>query len=383
MKFKKTKHRLSFVNDNSLFERCFGLPFLIAALCVLYKVLFSSEINGKEATGLVRLLTFIFSIPFACIGLFLFFGFKQIIVDKKRKKITTIWGVLFPIKKTVQALPEANFIQHDSEVRTNRSENSHSRSYTMYMLSLTKGEESTEIFECQDILKTRRISEYLSSFLELPIKDTSLGSELTSQPDELDLSLKEMLSKNFETVERPQIPKNLINRVSEGYDDNYQPSTIIKFRSLAKREPGLFKFLIVVFTLASSILSYRVYSFTSNYSGEHYISDLGKDSFTFIVFVCLVALIGSSVHLLKSLIQLKVSISSNQLVMKTSLIVPLKSTKIDLDQIENLILKKGYKDIYADLTTIGDKACVRLLKAFAIEEVKYLDQLIKHKVQKA
>ena len=68
--------------------------------------------------------------------------------------------------------------------------------------------------------------------------------------------------------------------------------------------------------------------------------------------------------------------------MKKNLIVPLKSTKIDLDQIENLILKKGYKDIYADLTTIGDKVCVRLLKAFDIEEVKYLDQLIKYKVQK-
>ena len=138
--------------------------FSNCALCVLYKVLFSAEINGKEATGLVRFLTFIFSIPFACIGLFLFFGFKQIIIDKKRKKITTIWGVIFPIKKTFQTLPEANFIQHDSEVRTNRSGNNYSRSYTMYMLSLTKGEESTEIFECQDILETRRISEYLSSF---------------------------------------------------------------------------------------------------------------------------------------------------------------------------------------------------------------------------
>ena len=324
----------------------------------------------------------IFSIPFSCIGLFLFFSFKEIIIDKRKGQFTEAWGVVFPFRRTVKSLPKCNFVELHSEVRESRDSNGHSKSYTMYILCLTYGEMSTQIWESNDLLETRMFSEKLASLMLVPIKDTSLGTEIIRQVDELNLSLGKILRKNSTTVDKPKIPETLATRIDEGYDNTNKVSTIVKFRSLAHRCPGYLYFILTVSSIAVSILLYRVYSFRSSYSGQNFIPDLAKDSFSFIVFICLIALIVSSVKLFESLIQTKIGISSSQLVITKGIILPFKSKQVKLDQIENLIVKEAPKKVIADITAVGDKFCIQLLKDFDLEEVQFLEQLIKFKAQK-
>ena len=178
----------------------FGLPFLLAGLFVMASPLVPGKYQPKESkTG--RPMPIYFAIPFggifATVGAALVLGRAGKRIDRRAGTVSTWWGLLVPFRCKEMPLADFDKVAITHEVR--RSKNS---TYTVYPVRLRgEGSAKVDVETPRDEAKARALGEEIAKFLTLPLHDSSVGSVVIRQADELDESLRERAERTGERAE--------------------------------------------------------------------------------------------------------------------------------------------------------------------------------------
>ena len=184
----------------------FGLPFLAAGLFILGMGLGMVPVkNGPPK---------VFAIPFGSIfglvGFAMMFGRRGCRMDKKRGTIESWSSLLIPLSRKVREIADFTRVTVTREVR--RSDKS---TYTVFPVRIM-GEDPKAKLDLQESTKyekSRALAEQVAQFLELPLADSSTGSEVVRAPDELDKSLKERVRQSTDAVALPDSPPDMQTRI--------------------------------------------------------------------------------------------------------------------------------------------------------------------------
>lgn len=141
-----------------------------------------------------------FGLAFAAAGAGVLLGRAGVILNRRDCTVTTWWGLLVPFRRTRRELAEFAQVVLNREVR--RSKNS---MYTVYPVRLG-GPKPVLIEEPRDYARARRVAEEISAFLSRPLADSSSGTLIVRQPDELDESLRDHARRTGARWELPPQP---------------------------------------------------------------------------------------------------------------------------------------------------------------------------------
>ncbi len=184
----------------------FGLPFFLAGIGVIVLTFVPREIRGGDEIPIF------FGIPFggifAFVGSMFLFGRAGVVIDKSSGSVTKWWGLLVPMKSTTYKISQFEKVALSKEIR--RSKNS---SYTVYPVKLVGSADEVDISAERDFNKGRSDAEKLAKFLNLPIHDSSEGSERIRETEELDQTVKERFESGAISNEVPETPANLKSKI--------------------------------------------------------------------------------------------------------------------------------------------------------------------------
>jgi uncharacterized membrane protein len=183
----------------------FGLPFLAAGLFVLVAPAFGVVIHsegGGEAPAATR---FLLGGLFSLIGAAIAFGRAGVILDRSREEASFWWGLLIPLKRRTRPLSDFELVALHREVRTTRSSNGGSQSYTVFPVRLraTQGEDE-ELSSPRSRQPARAQAERVAKFLDFGMADATGEGETVRAAGTLDHSLREQLRDDPPPV--PQQP---------------------------------------------------------------------------------------------------------------------------------------------------------------------------------
>ena len=266
-------------------------------------------------------------------------GFKKYIIDKRRKTITKSWGVLVPFHSKYQPLMEIDFIEVNVEVRVHRGSEGGTTRTTVYPVKLSHGRDKEVIAEPRNLLEARRLSERVSLFLQLPIKDSSLGVTLHREVDELDASIKDMMKMYGVKVENPKVPNSLKNRITVDYNNDGEKITTVSFGQFYKQDPKPFTFFLTVLVMAYSVLVYKTFTFESSHEGSTYFFDLIDHHFALTSIIPGLIALAVSKKVLLALMKESVAISATKLKHTRSLFL-LFSKCLPLVNLEHIIVRE-------------------------------------------
>ena len=188
----------------------FGLPFLLTGLFVIG---FSFWEPPSEGGGPPLLVTVIFGSIFTALGTALMFGRSGMIIDRMKGTIVRWSGLLVPMKKTTYPLGYHDRITIRKDLR--RSEK---RTYYAYPIVLNVSHSASEgiVFdEPTNYPQARRAAEEITTFLKLPLVDTTSGKEVIRAPDKLDESIREHARRTIEGMAAFDPPPGMRARVQE------------------------------------------------------------------------------------------------------------------------------------------------------------------------
>jgi hypothetical protein len=378
MKIKNSIDTLSCRMGNGRTVLIIGLPFFLMGSFFFWGGLTAEEINEAPPSVALRFGFCAFSSIFIFIGLSLIAGFKATKLDRRRQTLTCSWGILFPLYSKTEALPEVQSIEMTVEVRVSKNSDGASSRTTVYPVRLIQGSDKTTINEPLDLLAARALSENLSRFLNVPITDSSLGVKLFREVDELDASVSEMMKKYDETVPKPEVPQSLQGKVHEDYNHDCEKGTRVTFMRHAQRDPKIFSFFAGVSLLSLLALAYRFPPLLSANSVS--VTDLFERCFSFFFLIPFVIFIASTRKVIFALVQASIMVSASKLTYSKSLLLSLKKT-VPLNSLEHLLLREILQGKTAKLTLVSDKLCMDILEYHDLEDVRYVEQLIKYSTQ--
>lgn len=179
----------------------FGLPFMAAGIGIMCLPLLPELANNKTDAPLWFF--FIFGAIFASIGTIFTLGRRGLFLDKRMNIVTTWWGLLIPFKTSTYDLTQFTKMTITKEVR--KSKNS---SYTVYPVRLV-GEESISIGENREYHASRKLAEEIAKFIGISVADSTSGTEMIREAEELDETIREKVQKKGEIKEIPPAPPNM------------------------------------------------------------------------------------------------------------------------------------------------------------------------------
>ena len=187
----------------------FGLPFLATGLFVIGFPFLGSPLAGG---GPPLIVTVIFGSVFTALGSALMFGRSGTIIDRRKGSIVQWSGLLVPMKKTTYPLGFHDRITIRKDLRR-----SNKRTYYAYPIVL-KGSHGTSegiVFdEPTDYPQARRTAEEITTFLRLPLVDTTSGKDVIREPDKLDESIRERAKRTKESVASVHPPPSTWTRMA-------------------------------------------------------------------------------------------------------------------------------------------------------------------------
>ena len=362
--------------------KLFGLPFFLIGSFFFWGGLTTDKINDGPPTFLMRFAFCSFSSIFILLGLILIAGFSKIVINKREKIWKKYWGIIIPFWQSTEDLEDFKHIEICDEVRVSRSKNGGSRRTTVYPVRLRQNSKNKrEICEHKNLLKSRALSESLSRFFQIPIEDTSLGIKLERDHDEVDNNIREMLKKYDVKVDKPEVPKSLENRNQEGYNSDGEKCTIVTFQRLGLRDKGPLLFFIIINCISGAFILYFLLTFNTEKEGFEILFDILKHFFAFLFIAPLVIFIGSIKFTFRGLAQTSLSITKHKLTVVKNLGLSFK-TKVDLDQLEHLIVRTLKEDKQTGkLTLISDRQYLEVAEYQSLEELRYVEKLIQYYIQ--
>lgn len=135
-----------------------------------------------------------------------------VMLDQRRRTVTTWWGLLVPFHKTEHLFSQAG---HVTLSREEREVSDHS--YEVFPVGLEgAGAGAITLREPRDYDEARRLAEKIAKFLHLGIRDRSSGEEVVRDPGALDESIRQKAKRLGVTSRMPQQPKGARSSVSFG-----------------------------------------------------------------------------------------------------------------------------------------------------------------------
>jgi hypothetical protein len=188
----------------------FGLPFLLTGLFVIGFPFLGSPPPGG---GPPLVVTVIFGSVFTVLGTALMFGRSGMTINRRKGSIVQWSGLLVPMKKTTYPLGYYDRITIRKDLRRSKK-----RTYYAYPIAL-KGSHGTRegiVFdEPTDYPQARRTAEEITTYLRLPLVDTTSGKDVVREPDKLDESIRERAKRTKESVASFHPPPGMRARVTE------------------------------------------------------------------------------------------------------------------------------------------------------------------------
>lgn len=182
----------------------FGLPFAVAG-----GAFFIASVMGK-VEGMPWWGGVLFSLPFMLIGfgVMTFRSAKEF--DPRRRKWRVWWGFVFPWRVREGDFDDVERIEMTREKRTKSSgsgSNRTTRTVIVFPVRVhLKGGEPIDVKEPEDFLEARGLAERISKAAEKPLHDRSGEQLVVTQPDELDMSIREKVRRRGEPLEIPPEP---------------------------------------------------------------------------------------------------------------------------------------------------------------------------------
>jgi hypothetical protein len=177
-----------------------GIPFLVGGSAILGWSLM--RLFAVDAALLIW--TLVIGLVLAGVGAVLVFGRAGVTIDKARGQMTKWYGLPAPVYTTRHAL------KHLQEIRVCREERGDSDStHIVYPVRLEGPGGRVTITEPTDYQLSRRTGEQIARFLEAPMVDTTLGTEIRREPAELDESLRDRLIRTGADVAWPEPPEGM------------------------------------------------------------------------------------------------------------------------------------------------------------------------------
>lgn len=187
----------------------FGLPFLLAGLFVMSTPLGLIPVEGDSGP-------WYFLVPFgsvfALVGLGLMTGRRGVIIDRRRHRIVTWYGLLIPMKRKECLLDFYDRLTLSREVR--KSDKS-TRIVFPVRLEGNGQNEPAHVEEPQDYHQARATAESLAEFLRLPLADRSSGKEIVREPDRLNESIRERVRRTGEEIPEAAPPPQMRSTLEE------------------------------------------------------------------------------------------------------------------------------------------------------------------------
>ncbi|UCG39535.1 MAG: hypothetical protein JSV00_04755 [bacterium] len=187
----------------------FGLPFLLAGLFGLSMPLGLIPVEGDSGP-------WYFVVPFGSIftmvGLGLMTGRRGVIIDRRRHRIVTWYGLLVPMKRKECLLDFHDRLTLSREVR--KSDKSTRIVYPV-RLECNGQNKPVQIEEPQDYHQARATAESLAEFLRLPLVDRSSGKEVVREPDRLNESVRERVRRTGEEIPHADPPPQMRSTLEE------------------------------------------------------------------------------------------------------------------------------------------------------------------------
>ena len=188
----------------------FGLPFLVGAAFGLYGAFVGGwKTKSGAPAGLIPPL--IFCTLFGAAGLVFTLGRAGTVFDKTSGIATKWWGILwFPLWSKTFQLTDVRCVAVSHERRKNKNS-----SYSVYPVRLRGNSgDVLHLTEPRDDLEARRLAEEIAQFLNLPVRDSSLGETVTRSPEELQESLRDKLLRTNQEVSITAPPASAKSTVS-------------------------------------------------------------------------------------------------------------------------------------------------------------------------
>ena len=185
----------------------FGLPFFLVGFFFLLVMTGVVPMDSNPPPPMVGIL---FGGIFGSVGLGLMLGRAGIIIDKRHGTVTKWWGILVRCSQKVRPLADFKDVALSKEIRRSKTS-----TYTVYPVRLERdGKDRINIGETRDYPKSRAVAEQVAAFVELPVVDSSTGTEVRRQADQLDVSLRDQL-KTQGTLELPEPPAAMRSQIRQ------------------------------------------------------------------------------------------------------------------------------------------------------------------------
>lgn len=182
----------------------FGLPFLLLGLGML-ALGFGLMLGLLEPEA--KTMPWYFALPigsiFAGAGAVMMFGRAGWRLDRREKKVIRWWGLLRPWKRTEYSLENYRRLSLGQETRGSGKD-----SVPVFPVRLEgEGEvKAPELEAPQNYQEARRLAEETAKFLHWPLEDTSLGTRVRREPEQLDEPLFASLQRRKEKSEWAVLP---------------------------------------------------------------------------------------------------------------------------------------------------------------------------------
>ena len=338
----------------------FGLAFFAVGLSLFLSFLESSSPGGWATTGNVAILvgvTVLLGAIFMCVR----FG---VILDRRRRTVTTWWGLLVPLHKTEHPFSRSHHVTVSLEER------GADPSYEVFPERLEgAGTGAITLQELRDYDKARRLAEEVAKFLDLGIRDRSSGEEVERDAGTLDQSIRQRAKRLGLTSRMPQQPPGARSSVSFG--GNGSTATIdipplahwIWFVLLGLLPAGLGAFLI---------------AFDPKLNKD--LPDMGRLLFIFLVLLCLIL----PICLFIAPRHQRLVVSPDGLILTRRGIFGTNTTRLQADEIEEVEIAPYMKSPlggYAEgrvLVIRSDRGSVELGAARSEKELQWLRDVLVH-----
>ena len=183
----------------------FGLVFAGFGGFFIYLLLTGADVtvNDRPGTPSDAWMPGIFVLIGAVVGLSRY----RKVIDLRRRTMRRSFRLVFPLWSREDDFTQPERITLSMEVRGSGKNRS-----TVFPLRLVAGTDEIEVYAAADPDSARRDAEALAKLAEVPLHDSSAGTEIVRAPDQLDRSVLE----TEEPGERPGLPASSKLVVSEG-----------------------------------------------------------------------------------------------------------------------------------------------------------------------
>ncbi len=146
-----------------------------------------------------------FGLPFGAVfflvGAAVGLGRSGRLLDLRNRSLTAWWGLLVPFSRRRHKLDEFDRVTISREVRQSKDS-----SDTVYPVRLLGDANKVSFGEPRDYFEARRSGERLAKFMQVPLADSGMGSEIVKSPELLGLSLRHQIRKVGDLPPLPSPP---------------------------------------------------------------------------------------------------------------------------------------------------------------------------------